>query len=83
MRPIINNVGRWRVYRKAPVQVRILAAPFKQKGFMTEQEEAERAEMALKILQSYILLNDPKQDSEAQIVDSVWMADKLIAELEK
>ncbi len=50
---------------------------------MTDQEKAERAEMALKILQSYIILNDPRQDSEAQIVDSVWMADKLINELEK
>jgi len=50
---------------------------------MTDQEKTERAEMASKILQAYIILDDPQQDNEAKVVDSVWMADKLISELEK
>jgi hypothetical protein len=50
---------------------------------MKDWEKAQRAEMALEILKSYILLNNPKQDSEAKVVDAVWMADKLINELDK
>ena len=51
---------------------------------MTEQEKAERAEIAAKMLQAYIILNDNQtQNNESRVVDAVWMADRLIEELEK
>ncbi len=61
------------------------AFPFSAYGEKTEiyRGLTKREYVAAMAMQAYIALNDQKQDHEAQIVDAVWMADKLLTELEQ